>query len=291
MSQWTPGWYADPTDGHAQRYYDGTRWTEHVVDADGARTLRPPPGAPAAAQAAGRQWATQPAYGQAPAAEPQQQQWAAQPAYGQASAAEPQQQQWQAQPDYGQAGYSPSTYGAAPAEVQRPFTLTVGLIVAVVGAVLLLASLFALDFITFTATAPGGAEESVSMSLGDLRSDDLIDTSQAGRAGQYIEFGFIIGLIPLVGAVGWSAFQHRAEPDHPGGRAVTAVTILILAWHLMAMFLWDNEPGVSTSPAIGAWLGVVGYLALAASSWLPHPLIRPASPAGAWQGQASNNRY
>lgn len=28
------GWYADPSGRHEKRYWDGTRWTEHVSDAD-----------------------------------------------------------------------------------------------------------------------------------------------------------------------------------------------------------------------------------------------------------------
>jgi hypothetical protein len=38
MSQVTPGWYTDPGGRFAQRYHDGTRWTEHVVDASGNRS-------------------------------------------------------------------------------------------------------------------------------------------------------------------------------------------------------------------------------------------------------------
>jgi len=34
------GWYSDPTGRHTQRYWDGTRWTEHV--ATGASTVTDP---------------------------------------------------------------------------------------------------------------------------------------------------------------------------------------------------------------------------------------------------------
>lgn len=57
MTQTTPGWYPDPNGRYAQRYHDGTNWTEHVADAAGNRTTdpqgtatgtgAPPPGAPA----------------------------------------------------------------------------------------------------------------------------------------------------------------------------------------------------------------------------------------------------
>jgi hypothetical protein len=42
-----PGWYADPGGSGGQRWWDGTRWTEHVHRAVGA-----PPAAPAAPTAA-----------------------------------------------------------------------------------------------------------------------------------------------------------------------------------------------------------------------------------------------
>jgi len=32
-------WNSDPTGRHVQRYWDGFRWTEHVVTADGAQDI------------------------------------------------------------------------------------------------------------------------------------------------------------------------------------------------------------------------------------------------------------
>ena len=40
MSEHPPGWRPDPTGRHEQRYWDGTRWTEHVSD-DGQAALDP----------------------------------------------------------------------------------------------------------------------------------------------------------------------------------------------------------------------------------------------------------
>ncbi len=40
-----PGWFTDPTGRHAQRYWSGTEWTEHIVD-DGVPGTDPPPPAP-----------------------------------------------------------------------------------------------------------------------------------------------------------------------------------------------------------------------------------------------------
>jgi hypothetical protein len=38
------GWYPDPSGRHEQRYWDGTRWTEHVSDAGQQSTDPPTPG-------------------------------------------------------------------------------------------------------------------------------------------------------------------------------------------------------------------------------------------------------
>jgi Protein of unknown function (DUF2510) len=115
MSQVSPGWYPDPSGRFAQRYHDGTRWTEHVADAGGQRSVDNPEGqaAPAAnqyggeQQAGGQGWGAQGGYAQQPQ-QPQQpssgEGWPAQggqPGYGQA-----------ADQGYGQQGYGqPSGQG------------------------------------------------------------------------------------------------------------------------------------------------------------------------------------
>ena len=37
----TPAWRPDPTGRHAQRWFDGTRWTEHVADVHGTSSVDP----------------------------------------------------------------------------------------------------------------------------------------------------------------------------------------------------------------------------------------------------------
>jgi hypothetical protein len=51
MSQTSPGWYPDPNGRYAQRYHDGTSWTEHVADAAGNRSTDPQGAAAGAAPA------------------------------------------------------------------------------------------------------------------------------------------------------------------------------------------------------------------------------------------------
>ncbi|GAB2488208.1 phospholipid scramblase-related protein [Jatrophihabitans fulvus] len=41
QSQTPPGWYADPSGKHEQRYFDGTQWTEHV-HSHGRQSIDPP---------------------------------------------------------------------------------------------------------------------------------------------------------------------------------------------------------------------------------------------------------
>jgi Protein of unknown function (DUF2510) len=71
-----PGWYADPAGQSDQRYYDGVRWTEHIIRAgvqsaspialptSPAASFESPPAAVSPVQAA---WTTQPAENPRPA--------------------------------------------------------------------------------------------------------------------------------------------------------------------------------------------------------------------------------
>ncbi|WP_445337815.1 DUF2510 domain-containing protein [Clavibacter sp. CFBP 8614] len=76
------GWYADPAGSDRLRWWDGTRWTDHLTDAPGA-------GAGAASGASDGQAASQP-YAQQPyAQQPSAQQTYAQQPYAQAAYAAP----------------------------------------------------------------------------------------------------------------------------------------------------------------------------------------------------------
>lgn len=124
MSQVSPGWYPDPSGRFAQRYHDGTRWTEHVADASGQRSVDHPEGqgaAPAAnpydqsQQQSGQGWGAQQQAQQQPSGEgwaaggQAQQPYGQQQAYGQQQGyGQPSSGQWGAQPGYGQ------PYGSAP---------------------------------------------------------------------------------------------------------------------------------------------------------------------------------
>jgi hypothetical protein len=311
MSQVTPGWYQDPGGRYSQRYHDGTRWTEHVVDAAGNRSTDPT-GEPGQAQAASGGYGTQTAaqgYGQASGdswAEQgygqqgqgqgaqqqgygaQQQQGYGQQDYGASSGGYGAQQQGygQAQQGYGassggygaqQQGYGSGGYGSygqqgygSASAADTGFQLNVGVITAGVGALLVLASLFALDFLKVSAS---GA--SASASLGDvskLGGNDVpvfLDT--------YSGFGRFLGVLVIAAAI---AVVVRAPFLANFPQATLAVVIasgVFLVWHALAMLTHFEAPAgaginVSTSPTIGAILGAVGWIGIGAAPYLKQPL-------------------
>ncbi|AJW78157.1 DUF2510 domain-containing protein [Clavibacter michiganensis] len=95
------GWYADPAGSDRLRWWDGTRWTDHLADAPAASAAA---AEPAAARASGHVAPEAPA---APASAP--------PAYGQQAHG-----QAYAQQPYSQAGYAPTPYAAPTPPPQVP---------------------------------------------------------------------------------------------------------------------------------------------------------------------------
>jgi hypothetical protein len=280
MSQVSPGWYPDPSGRFAQRYHDGTRWTEHVADASGQRSVDSPEAqaAPAAdpyggqQQAGGQAWGAQgggvagadPYGGQQPGAQQSGQDWGAQgqqwPAQGQQSG-----QQWPAE---GQQGYGQPSYGYGATTTSGGFTPTIGLIAGGVGALFVLLSLFVLNFITVS-----GGGFSDSGSLGDVGGDGvpaLLDLySSIGRL-----LGFVVVVVAILAILKLPQIpQLNNIPNLP--IIAAAVCGVFALWHLLAMF---SEPegldllDVSASPAFGAWLGLLGWIGLAAGQFLPQPV-------------------
>ena len=307
MSQVSPGWYPDPSGRFAQRYHDGTRWTEHVADAGGQRSVDNPEGqaAPAAdpygsqqqpsgegwgqqaqqPQSSGEGWPAQggqPGYGQQPQ-QPGYGQQPQQPGYGQPSSGQGwpaqggqagygQQQQY-GQPGYGQqpGGYGQPGYGYGGSSAGG-FTPTVGLIAAGVGGFLVLLSLFVLDFLSAKADlGEFGGEQSESFSLGDVEG-------ATGALDLYSSLGRILALLVIVVAIlailKLPALQQLN--DVPNLRIiVAAVCGVFLLWHLLAMFTGVDAPtgiDIDVSPAIGAWVGLLGWIGLIAGQFLPQPV-------------------
>jgi hypothetical protein len=173
---------------------------------------------------------------------------------------------------YGQpAGYGePATsrqagYGYAPPVSSRAFTPTIGLIVSAVGAVLLLLSLFGLDFLELSL-----ADFSQSVSLGDI-AGEFGDGAPAALS-TYADFGRFLAILLIVFAVLATA---KVAPQL---RDVSALPVIVAVacggfalWHVLAMLAGADE-GVDVSPTFGAILGILGYVGLAAGPFLRRPL-------------------
>ncbi|HET6835111.1 MAG TPA: DUF2510 domain-containing protein [Acidimicrobiales bacterium] len=340
MSQVSPGWYPDPSGRFAQRYHDGTRWTEHVADAQGNRATDVPAGqagpasyagsaqpygqggqrssdpygqqaardqesagsgrgpgrghgqrpgetswdqgAGAGSQAQARGQASRPEW---PHAEGEGQQgddsWADARSRGQASGdwraagqghdvarydAGPEAARHDAGRPYGQpTGYGRPDYAYAPPASSRGFTPTIGLIMAAVGAVLLLLSLFGLDFLELS--FPGLSR---SISLGDIAGD--FGEGAPAALGTYADFGRFLAVLVIALAILAVARVVPQLRDISALPAIVAVACGGFAlWHVLAM-LASGEEGVDVSPTFGAILGLLGYVGLAAGPFLRQPI-------------------
>jgi uncharacterized membrane protein len=344
MSQVSPGWYPDPSGKFAQRYHDGTRWTEHVADAGGNRSVDSPdaPSAPASGgyggqaggpgygQSADQGWSSGGSSGQGwPAADqggqagqagygqPADQGYGAQggyqsgqgyggqaggqaPGYGQPGYQSGQGYGGQAggqapgygqpgyggqpagygqpgygqpgygQPGYGQPGYGQPGYGAATAS--GGFTLTIGLIVAGVGALFVLASLFGLDFLTAKIANPvSGGTASTGISLGDV--SNAVGGDIPFAIDTYSSFGRFLAALAVLAAVALIVVPTMVPtfPKIPNLPIIIAAVIGVFTlWHVVSMF--TSEQGVDISPAIGAIVGVLGYAAVIAGQFLTQPI-------------------
>ncbi len=254
-------WHPDPSGRYAQRYYDGTRWTEDVVDAAGVQStdlVDAAPEAPVAPPTTAAPTADAPTGGYQPSGA-----YAPSGGYGQSGG-----YGYGQGGGYGQAGGEPSTgsgepggYGQ-PAGYQSPGAPTPyspsgttarsgppvgpGVIVVAVGLVLVVLSLFVLDWFS-----EGGFE----LTLGDIR--DLLDLAGAEDSGlnalseAYINFGWLVG---LVGA----GLALAATLVRQVWLRLAAIVVVALAgaWHLATVIdlAGDDSPDL----AIGAYLGVAG---------------------------------
>jgi hypothetical protein len=94
----------------------------------------------------------------------------------------------------------------------------------------------------------------------------------------YSSLGRILGLLVVVLAILAvlrlpQLQQLNNVPNLP--IIVAAVCGVFALWHLLAMFTGIDAPeglDVDVSPTIGAWLGLLGWIALAASQFLKQPV-------------------
>jgi hypothetical protein len=317
MSQVTPGWYPDSTGRYTQRYHDGSRWTEHVVDASGNRSSDPigdPGQAAGAAQAteqahggygqatsgqgygqtpSGQGYGESPSgqgygqtpsgqgygqqgYGQTPSGQGSGQQGYGQQGYGQTPSGQGYGQQGYGQPGYGQPGYGQQGYGYGQqgygATSRGGFTPTIGLIVSALGGLLLLFSLFSGDFLSIeqdVGEVPEGFEvpdTSVDIDLSDV--GDIPDPPAA--LDTYASFGRLLAFLVIAGAIVAVLRLPFLENFPQAPIVAAAVCGVFLLWHVLSMF--SSFEGADTSPALGAIVGALGWIALGAGQFLTQPI-------------------
>jgi hypothetical protein len=300
MSQVTPGWYTDPGGRFAQRYHDGTSWTEHVVDASGNRSTDPTGEAGQSQAAASGGYGAQSAqgYGQTSGDSWGQQQQGygaqqppAQQGYGQ-----------QAQPGYGSGGYGAESgqqqgYGSGGYGAQQPgygqqqsyggypqqaayggastggLQITIGLITAGVGGLLLLLSLFVLDFLKVSTEG-----FSITGSLSDIGSNVSGGGGELpGGLDTYASFGRFLAVLVIAAAIVVILRLPFTQNIPQAGLIVAIASGVFLLWHVLAMMAQFEAPAgvpisIDSSPTIGAILGALGWIGVGAGSYLKQPL-------------------
>lgn len=251
MSNYAPGWYPDGSGRFAQRYYDGSSWTDHVVDSSGRSALDPVPGVtvpstqPVSPASSSGMWGQPSALG------------GDRPSSGTSASSV----------QFGAAPTHESAYGSAPrGAVEAPagsggVRLTVGALVAEAGVVLVALAVFVLAY-----WSGGGIE----VSLGDISE---AASNVNAIAGSYASFGRWLGLLAMVGAgavmlLGALGHAGVVAKRRPLAIAASAAGGVFGLWHLVGLFVAPDSGG----PAIAGFVGVVGYAACAASGFLRKPL-------------------
>jgi hypothetical protein len=256
------GWYADPAGSDRLRWWDGTRWTDHLTDAPPAAAStagstagsgeRPAEAAPATASSAPY----------VPPAGPQ-------PAYGQ----QPHAQQPYAQQPYTQAGYAQQPY-APPAPLPTvaastsPFTWAIWVLAALPVVSLLIA--LNVDYRAALDMSPRGPspEAAVASALSSLVQFLVwagtvvlayFDWRDLGRRGIAKPFHWAWAFIPVAGGVyliGRSIIVRRRIEGAPG--AALSPIWLWVGLNVIVMFVAIVK-GVEAATSMMQRYGTFGY--------------------------------
>jgi hypothetical protein len=233
QSEQPPGWYPDPRRRFAQRYHDGTAWTEHVRDARDIPSVDPMP------TTVPVEPGVSPMAPEAPVGPPP--------------------------PDYGYRSGPPVAPGwdgplLPPAPDGTAMTLGIlGAAATVVGGLLVLLSLYVLDFLDISAM-----NQTFGVDLADVADTPsgadlplVLDTY--ATFGRYLAVLLIVAavLVPLLGLTSAAGGQQTL--------LVLAIMVSVAGgafffWHLLAALSDVGEP---VGPAAGAWMGLAGYLGVA----------------------------
>lgn len=244
-------WHPDPTGRYAQRYHDGANWTEHVVDAQGVQSTEPVQtwaadtvgGAQTTELLIGAPPTDAPTGGYGPSGYRPSGGYAPSGGWGQTSSYD--QPGGYDQPGYDQPSAPP--FGSPVVTTGSGIGVGPGLVVAAVGLVLVVLSLFVLDWF---------GEGDVALSLSDTR--ELVDNSgdDSGLNAfteAYLDLGYLVGLVvaglALVATL-WRQALLRT--------AAVAVLALLAAWHVASLVdLARDGPDLE----IGSYAGIAGYVA------------------------------
>ncbi len=224
------GWYPDGTGRHAQRYFDGQRWTDHVADASGRQSMDPVVAAAAPA-------AVTPA--------PTSSGWQT----GSASSSF-------APPSMGTTLTAPRAAGTSMA---GGVTVSVGMLVAGVGAILALLSILALDY---------WKAGDFGLTLGDI-ADAPGSAGINALASSYAGFGRFLAVLAIVAVVvAVLRLPRLAAINDRLPMIATSVAGVFALWHLVGLFVAPDGAGM----ALTGLLGFVGLAGLAAAPFLEQPL-------------------
>ena len=192
------------------------------------------------------------------------------------------QQQGYGQQGYGQQGYGQQGYGQQPGGFGQPaygygapssggFTPTIGLIVGGVGGLLVLLSLFVLDFLKVERRRVRRARRSRWATPAvrvRRRSSTCTRASAASSALLVIAVG---DPRDPEAAADPAAQQHPQPADHRRRRCCGVFAAVAPARHVRQPEAAGVE--LDVSPAFGAWLGLIGWIGLAAGP-VPPPAGR-----------------
>ena len=251
MNSMQPGWYPDPFGRFARRYHDGRAWTEHVADQQGTQLRDAAPVSGQSGDFSGFQ---------------QQSQWQ-QPA--------PQPAQWSAP------GYTPPTQqwtAPAPVSTSPSIGAYLGVIIAGVGALLVVLGLFALDWLKLTSggQSSSGGRSDVSTFITDIIEDSGGSTNFLSKS--FFGWGWIIVL--LIAIVGVVAALSKIPALRIGAAVAAVVAFLwvLFGWLNLKAYVGNDSNAsalniASSSLSIGGWLTLLGLAAVAVGAFLGGPLI------------------
>lgn len=237
------GWYADPAGSDRLRWWDGTRWTDHLTDAPPAAAPAsapsPAPAEPAAAPVSGH------VAPEAPAASATVPPTYGQQAPGQQDAQQPYAQQPYAQQPYAQGAYAQQPYSAptpppkVPASTQ-PFTWAIWVLAALPVVYVLLA--LNMDYRGALEMSPRGP-----------RTDALVASALSSLV-QFLVWGGSVALA----FVDWRDLTRRgiAKPFHWAWAFIPVVGgVYLIGRSIIVRRRIEGAPANALSP-IWLWAGL-----------------------------------